>query len=589
MFGIHPLIQREELDDYPMRNWEKLTGEVHLEEEKYPGLVKSIRDEEPWKSMRGRSFGKLNMICKIIRRSNDKIDFTKELTNSTMEAFMSVFADKKEEWNTSNTEGYTVDLIKTPKNTYSEENDFEDISTESALSVIIGVDPKELIPKLDEIKVYQLQKFIGSGSKVICANNAMIPACPFGDKCINRHEDVLTHEDSRSLVRGVKKLLTGDEDYKKINVTFKHGSKPYVMQQLYNKEHPREKASSRKKNANKTYPIKKTTEKNGVNEVKIPSKEESGTTNRKSTWIGKGMIPTAKGGKGRGRGDGNYGGRGARGRGYFNNGKGGKGKRGKGEKELFRGGKGYGGRENNRNPPTNRGNSWRTGDVSVDGKSVYIGNNSNQKMTFINRGSYDNLENTVYKSMKTMFQDMINFGSTAGFANFFQKCSHGCHFHSLHSKTCLCAHGGGTNCGVYPCVINVFLPRLVEQEKVGMTNLSRNINMVTPNKNNYSKDVHTPWRAAMSRRQMNNDVEPDDHSNYLNNMMAQEMNPETGEMTFYKNQDEIEMEESKILKKLNSLKEMRGKMRGLDEMRGKPQQKDGTTRYFKINQSFNQN
>ena len=34
---------------------------------------------------------------------------------------------------------------------------------------------------------------------------------------------------------------------------------------------------------------------------------------------------------------------------------------------------------------------------------------------------------------------------------------------------------------------------------------------------------------------------------------------------------------------------MRGKMRGLDEMRGKPQQKDGTTRYFKINQSFNQN
>ena len=157
------------------------------------------------------------------------------------------------------------------------------------------------------------------------------------------------------------------------------------------------------------------------------------------------MIPTGKGGKGRGRGDGNYGGRGARGRGYFNNGKGGKGNRGKGEKEPLRGGKGYGGRENNRNPPTNRGKNWRTGDVSVDGKSVYIGNNSNQKMTFINRGSYGNLENTVYRSINTMFQDMINFGSTAGFANFFQKCSHGCHFHSLHSKTCLCAHGGGTN------------------------------------------------------------------------------------------------------------------------------------------------
>jgi len=42
------------------------------------------------------------MICKIIRRSNVRIAFTKELTNSTMEAFMTVFTDKKEEWNSSN-------------------------------------------------------------------------------------------------------------------------------------------------------------------------------------------------------------------------------------------------------------------------------------------------------------------------------------------------------------------------------------------------------------------------------------------------------------------------------------------------------
>ena len=90
----------------------------------------------------------------------------------------------------------------------------------------------------------------------------------------------------------------------------------------------------------------------------------------------------------------------------------------------------------------------------------------------------------------------------------------------------------------------------------------------------------------MSRRQMNNDVEPDDHSNYLNNMMAQEMNPETGEMTFYKNQDEIEMEESKILKKLNSLKEMRGKMRGLDEMREKTSTKRWNYEIFQNKSEF---
>ena len=191
--------------------------------------------------------------------------------------------------------------------------------------------------------------------------------------------------------------------------------------------------------------------------------------------------------------------------------------------------------------------------------------------------------------MKAMFQDMIHFGSTAGLAKFIQKCSHGCHFHSLHSKTCICGHGNSPNCGVYPCVVNVFLPRLIEQEKVGMTNLSRNINMATPHTKNYSKDVHTPWRAAMSRRQIRNDIEEDDHSNYLNSMMAEEMTPEADQMTFYKSQEEIEQEETRILKKLNSLKEMKGKMKGLNQMRGSPPQTDGTTRYFKINQSFNQN
>ena len=38
-----------------MRNWEKMTVEVHLEEEKYPGLVKSIKEDEAWKSLLGRS------------------------------------------------------------------------------------------------------------------------------------------------------------------------------------------------------------------------------------------------------------------------------------------------------------------------------------------------------------------------------------------------------------------------------------------------------------------------------------------------------------------------------------------------------
>ena len=254
MFGIHSLIQREELEDYPMRNWEQITGEVHLDEVKYPELVKSTREDEAWKSLKVRSFGKLSMICKIIRRSNNKIIFTKELTTSIMEAFLSVFTDKKEEWNTSNNEGYAVDLISLPKETNSEDNDHEDISTESALSVIIGVDPKALIPKLEEVKIYQLQKYIGYGKGSICANNAMVETCPFGEKCVNRHESVLNHEDSRSLVKGVKKLLSGDENYKKVNVTFKHGSKSNVMQQEYNKENPHEKASSRKKRSvNKKY------------------------------------------------------------------------------------------------------------------------------------------------------------------------------------------------------------------------------------------------------------------------------------------------------------------------------------------------
>ena len=92
----------------------------------------------------------------------------------------------------------------------------------------------------------------------------------------------------------------------------------------------------------------------------------------------------------------------------------------------------------------------------------------------------------------------------------------------------------------------------------------------------------------MSRRQIRNDIKEDDHSNYLNSMMAQEMIPEADQMTFYKSQDEIEQEETKMLKKLNSLKEMKGKMKGLNQMRGSPTP-DGTTRYFKINQSFNQN
>ena len=113
--------------------------------------------------------------------------------------------------------------------------------------------------------------------------------------------------------------------------------------------------------------------------------------------------------------------------------------------------------------------------------------------------------------------------------------------------------------------------------------------MVTPQAKNYSKDVHTPWRAAMSKRQIKNDIEEDDHSNYLNSMMAEEKIPEADQKTFYRNQEEIEQEETRMLKKLNSLKEIKGKMKGLNQMRGSSSQTDGTTRYFKINQSFNQN
>ena len=61
---------------------------------------------------------------------------------------------------------------------------------------MIGVDPKELIPKLDELKIYQLQKIIGTEAENICANNVLIKTCPYGKNCANRHESVLNHEDS---------------------------------------------------------------------------------------------------------------------------------------------------------------------------------------------------------------------------------------------------------------------------------------------------------------------------------------------------------------------------------------------------------
>ena len=53
----------------------------------------------------------------------------------------------------------------------------------------------------------------------------------------------------------------------------------------------------------------------------------------------------------------------------------------------------------------------------------------------------------------------------------------------------------------------------------------------------------------MSRRQIRNDIEEDDHSNYLNNMMAQEMIPEADQMTFYKSQEEIEQKRDKNVDK----------------------------------------
>ena len=101
---------------------------------------------------------------------------------------------------------------------------------------------------------------------------------------------------------------------------------------------------------------------------------------------------------------------------------------------------------------------------------------------------------------------MVNFGSVAGFSQFFEKCPHGCGYHTSHHKTCICAGPNSSNCGAYPCIITAFVPRLVEEEKVGLRNLSNNINM---GKNGYrgptGADVHYPWRASMSKRQRNND------------------------------------------------------------------------------------
>ena len=195
----------------------------------------------------------------------------------------------------------------------------------------------------------------------------------------------------------------------------------------------------------------------------------------------------------------------------------------------------------------------------MDGNSVYLGENKDRRMTFVPRQSYAELENSVFSSMHNIFNDMVGFESVAGFAKFFEKCPHGCLFHTLHSKKCVCAGQHQENCGVWPCVVNVFLPRMANREKVGLNNLSRNVNLNTQNdQSQHQEERHCPWRAHMSKRQIQNDKIFNEGTN---DGESKEVTNSQGAMVVYKSFQELEKEEEETIKRLNLLKSQKNNMK----------------------------
>ena len=556
-FGFHPFVSDKGVDEYPMSKWEQLTGDIYLEEEAYPALVEEINEKNEWRELKGRTHLPLTTMCKILRGKNSNINLTLTLPNDVMEVLVAVFKEKKEDWNVDPDNGW---LRQMDYEVASEDNDYvveeESLTSQSALSVVASLDPKhykgkhEDIKHLDQIKINQLQNEI---TKDLCVSFVMTDQCNKGDKCNLRHTMLLNHQDTSALVQGVKKLATGDPNAS-VNVMLKGSAKKKASR--YDKENP----GVRKKLVKQEKFQRINSTKRDSGESKNSQKSNNKNAPDKETKDSNQSYWNTKGNRGNGKGK-----SGSRGGGYGNRGRG----RGKGND--------YQRNEDSKPPPSrNRGREWKTGDLSLEGRSVFIGKDRNLKMIFIERDEFGRLENNIFGTLKTVFQDMINFGSVAGFSQFFEKCRHGCGYHTSHHKTCICGGPNSSNCGAYPCIVTAFVPRMVEEEKVGLRNLGNLINM---GKNGYKgptgADVHCPWRAAMSKRQKDND-----DKNIAQNK-AVDSNPgdgtsNKGTMVLFKGEQELQQEEDELLRKLNMIKEKKNKIHGENKS------KETYTRFIRV-------
>lgn len=105
-FGFHPFVSDGAVNEYPMKNWERITGDIYLDEETYPALTKEIKEKNEWKELKGRTHLPLVKMCKILRSKNTSINMTALLANDIMEVLVAVFKEKKEDWNVDPNNGW---------------------------------------------------------------------------------------------------------------------------------------------------------------------------------------------------------------------------------------------------------------------------------------------------------------------------------------------------------------------------------------------------------------------------------------------------------------------------------------------------
>ena len=111
IFGFHPLANIQDIEEYPMSNWEKLVGEVYIVNDAYEALNNDIKKNEVWNPVKGRTHVTLESISRILRRRNKEIEMTEILAESIMSVFVDVFKEKHREWNASPQDGYLVGII----------------------------------------------------------------------------------------------------------------------------------------------------------------------------------------------------------------------------------------------------------------------------------------------------------------------------------------------------------------------------------------------------------------------------------------------------------------------------------------------